>query len=144
MLSLPLEEPELKFRPWVLWSNRSDLVDPPDDCEDGSDYPGLYILGHFKSAPHPSSPAIASGKQTVYIGQTKNIRNRPIRCHNKRTLYSEKYADWSLRHLYVAIWDIAQWFDVSEPQKAFLAYAEKKLIWEYARRWGCRPPLNLR
>ena len=141
--------PDIVFHPWHRWKDRRLLLDEPFQHEiehaDTVRYGAVYLFGHFTGDELKEKPVSWTAEGVIYIGFTQNVRNRPIRGHNKIPDYKKKFSDPYLRHLFVSLFDVAKWgmWDrLTPPQMAFLKYVERKVIWEYADKWGDLPALN--
>ena len=141
-----IEYPDITFSHWVPWHNRNTLVERSEAFEKEASYPCLYILGHFGDVvPIPSTPACHADRQVVYVGMSRNVRDRPIGAHTKQHQYKLRFDDPDLRNLYVAVFDIPRWGfggELRPAQVAWLEYMERRLIWEYADAWEKKPDLN--
>ena len=109
--------------------------------EDKYAYGGAYVLGHFESPPLATDVPPHLQEQTIYVGMTTKIRSRP-RYHEKVEVYKAAFKVLSVDKLYVALYDVSEWFHLDPPRVAYLLHLERKLIWEYAQRWNRLPALN--
>jgi len=77
-----------------------------------------------------------------------NVRGRPVSDgHNKLDQYraDPKINDPDLKHLYVALFPIAEWGlrgELSPVEDAWIRCVERLLIWKYADTWIEKPKLN--
>ena len=83
------DAPKIDFSEWVSWSDRSSLL--------RSDGPwlGVYLWAHFKrplsqpTKPYPNLPS-----QVIYVGETKDIDQRPLtREHHRIVHYRDTFPD---------------------------------------------------
>ncbi len=126
------------FSNWFRWKER--------ECIPDINLQGVYLIAKFKKVPKGS--ANAKNKYIIYIGETcKKLSNRLIKFDNaafrgghkhsggvryKKT-YKDKGAD-----LFVAV-RVVEKRDLSH---SFIKYFERKLIYEYAIKYGKQPKLN--
>jgi hypothetical protein len=141
-----IQYPDIRFSHWVPWHSRNTLVERPDAFEKEASYPCLYILGRFGDVvPSPLKPACHTDRQVVYVGMSRNVRDRPIGAHTKQHQYKLRFHDPDLTNLYVAVFDIPRWGfggELCPAQVAWLEYMERRLIWEYTDATGLKPDLN--
>jgi hypothetical protein len=137
------DAPAIVFSCWVSWADRSSL--------EGCQYPGVYLLAHFDVMP--SKPADPQAQQIVYIGETCDRRlidrwrnfhrsaSTGKHAHSGGRTYRELFSD-SASKLCVAALPIPV-EQLTEPFRSlFIRYVERKLIWEYAWKWGSAPFCN--
>lgn len=118
------------------------------------DVGGLYLFAHFPdNGSHPSIAMKASHmmSEVIYIGMSKRLTGR-TQSHEKITrLYKTEFKDMQCERLYFShcdlglgwgSWDLTH-RDKSSVKLAFIRYAERKLLWEYAREFGRLPSLNM-
>ena len=74
---MKLDESDFPFEPWLKWEDRGRQ---PLDPSKG----GLYLWGHFRNGP-PSDPPLAEGLpvEVIYVGNAKDLRQRPLTGHHK-------------------------------------------------------------
>lgn len=146
-----LKEPNISFPRWKPWSSRPRLSDC-FDVPSGFDFAGLYLFAFFPSGEHSSldEPASHLQSEVIYIGMSKRLIGR-TQSHEKITrLYRGRFQDPQCKFLYFAHCEFGHgWFsgDLSHGEyaavkMAFVQYAERKLIWEYAERFKRLPVLN--
>lgn len=137
-------EPQITISCWTPWAERESVysTDWGWEQDHSLEYGGVYVLGHFSSPPVASElPHLDAG--VIYIGMSSRLRSRPRQQHNKvKDEYRKRFDDHPLAKLYLALYAMVDCFRIDEPRAAFLAYYERKLIWEYAQRWGHLPTLN--
>jgi hypothetical protein len=136
-----MREPEVKFTPWVRWSERTTL--------EGVHLPGVYLLSHLNArlVGH-ADPQV---KDVIYIGETcgNSLLERwrqldRAACRGKRGhsggLSYRRLFGQPAGNLHVAAFPVS---NLDECIRAsFIRYIERKLIWEFARKWGAIPECN--
>jgi hypothetical protein len=138
--------PDIVFSQWTRWTERGNL--------DGINEPGVYILAHFTTPP--SGNADPQVKEIIYIGETCErtlqirwrefdraaFQNRDT--HAGGITYREIFGDKG-DTLFVAKFPLGA---PSEEFRPFLPllirYVERKLLLEYALKWGGAPRCNKR
>jgi len=137
-------EPQIDISKWTPWAARDSAYGTDWEWERDHrvEYGGVYVLGHFSTPPTTNEkPHLNEG--VIYIGKTSRLRTRPRQQHGKiKNEYRTRFADDKLANLYLALYAMIGCFHMNVPREAFLAYYERKLIWEYAQRWGHLPVLN--
>jgi hypothetical protein len=144
VLSVPAPEPQIAVSPWTPWAERESVysTDWGWEHDHSLEYGGVYVLGHFTKPPAASQQPHLD-EEVIYIGMTSRLRSRPRQQHNKiKNEYRKRFSDESLSDLYLALYAMIDCFHINEPCAAFLAFYERKLIWQYAQRWGRLPILN--
>ena len=140
MASTP--EGDVRFSQWYRWNDREE--------SQNLDHPGVYLLAHFPGVvPSVVGP---ESQEIVYIGETtrkQGLRKR-LRQFEKSAMTGEHaHAGGRTYHttigqirgdLYVAVWPVRDLNPETGP--ALIRYVERKLIWEYARKWGAMPRCN--
>ena len=133
--------PNVIFSPWFHWDERSHMSN--------INQPGVYLLAHFET-PDPGN-ANPQAKEIIYIGETCTRLSKRWRQfhrsafegkwgHSGGRSYWKTFGKEDRHRLYVASLPID---DVAFEQRAlFIRYIERKLILEYALRWGFPPILN--
>jgi hypothetical protein len=136
----PKSDPQIVFSAWVRWSECTTLG--------GIRFPGVYLLAHFRNCP--SGAADPRAKQIIYIGETcRNLIGRwrqfnrsafrGKRGHSGGRAYRKVFGCGSGR-LWVAAFPVIELNEELRP--SFIRFAERKLIWEYAMKWGAPPRCN--
>ena len=142
-----IKEPNIKFTYWTKWSKRNLLPEV--------EFPGVYILARFDRVP--KGRANTKAKQIIYIGETcdKTLKERWYQFnrsafnnkpgHSGGETYFLEYGDNGY-NLYVAAFPLSDEFPDSdvirdrklakEIRSLFIRYVERKLIWNYAKKWG--------
>lgn len=132
-----------KFTDWVKWEERTSIK--------GNKYPGVYLLARFNSSP--PSRADAVDKNIIYIGETCSNtllgRWRQFNAsaflgkpgHSGGKTYRKKFADAG-KKLYVAAFPVTMEDERLSP--LYIRYFERKVIWEYAMKWGDSPICNMK
>jgi len=134
-------EQRVLFVEWAKWAERTSL--------DDIDSPGVYLLAHFKNPP--DGAADPSDHRIIYIGETCDnaLRGRWRQFHRSAfqgksghsggETYRETFGDRG-DQLYVAAFAIN---DLDEDVcHIFIRYLERKLLWEFALKWGSAPACN--
>jgi len=136
-----MQAPEIIFSHWVPWADRTSLK--------GINYPGVYLLAHFDATP--TARANPQAKEIIYIGETcdNSLMGRWRQFH--RSAFEGKYGHSGGAtyrqvfggqgdNLYVAAFPVEELDE--EIRSFFIRYVERKLIWEFARKWGTAPKCN--
>ncbi len=135
-----MKEPVVQFTNWVNWKEQRSLP--------GLDKPGLYMMAHGELMRGAADPL---DKQIVYIGETCNntLQGRWHQFHRSAiqgknghtagTIYHETFGDDQSR-LFVAAFPV----EISDDTTAafFIRYLERKLVWDYIRKWSKHPVCN--
>jgi hypothetical protein len=135
--------PVVRFSKWHPWERRGSLP--------GLALPGVYALARFEDPRRvPKARANPLLQGVIYIGETCSRLDKRLRQfkraafrrksgHTGGLSYREHFGPDS-EHLFVAV------FGVKMPdallRSLFIRYFERKLLWEYATRWGARPVCN--
>ena len=129
-----------KFSKWTKWKSRHSFEDRK--------YPGVYLLGRFLGgAPHKVNKL---DKNIIYIGETTStLGKRWAQFHRSAFLgrkghsggctYRKRYKNEG-DNLYVTAS-----FDNGKGERKgslYIKYLERKLIWEYAKKYGKAPECN--
>jgi len=136
-----MQDPEIKFSHWTRWAKRTSLK--------GICSPGVYILAHFDVAS--AGRASPQAEQIVYIGETCNNSLRGRWRQFNRSAFEGKSGHSGGRtyrqvfggqgdNLYVTAFPV-EGLD-EEIRSLFIRYVERKLIWEFAQKWGTAPKCN--
>lgn len=150
-----MKEPNIAFTNWKPWSTRSRLSDcldvPPD-----FDFGGLYLLAHFKDSEDVAHNSMASHllPEVIYIGMSKRLTGRTQNHEKVARQYKSDatFLDRKCERLYFAhcelgfgwhSWDLSHG-NLARVKLAFVQYVERKLIWEYAKKFNRLPSLNLK
>lgn len=130
--------PRVSFSTWTRWTERYSLPQ--------IDQPGVYLLARFRGVPPEAADPL--DEAVIYIGEStdRTIQNRFYEFH--RSAFEAKFghsAGWTYAscfedkgvRLFVAVFPVI----VEDPvvRSNFIRYIERKLIWDYVRRWR-RPP----
>jgi len=130
-----------QFSGWFLWKEREESEDI--DC------PGVYLLAHFPGgAPIEVDP---QAREVVYVGETcgQGLKKRLRQFEKSAATGKHAHAGGRNYHtefgsiredLSVAIWAALDLNPKTGP--AFIRFIERKLIWEYAKKWGEMPCCN--
>lgn len=135
------DEPLVTFSRWTRWNDRGDLT--------GMKCAGVYALACF-DGDVPQVVDLLDGR-IVYIGETcDNDLTGRLRQFNRSAFQAKDghSGGWSFssrcpdsgEKLYVSIYSVNS---LTEPlRSAFIRHTERRLLWEYVRRWGRRPICN--
>lgn len=148
-----LKDPIIVFPRWKPWSQRprlSDCIDVPLNF----DFGGLYLFAYFPNSKHSALDSAASHllPEVIYIGMSKRLTGRTQHHEKISHLYKTKFEDPQCKSLYFAHCDFGLgWLshdlthgNLASAKLAFVLYAERKLIWEYAKKFRQLPPLNIK
>jgi len=137
MMSLP----PITFSNWIQWTDRAKIS--------GVEKPGIYVLAHFAKPP---STVDLQAQEIIYIGETcdQSLRQRWgqfHRCafegkdgHSGGITYWKLFDGKHIERLFVAAFPVDSLSDALRP--LFIRYVERKLILEYAVKWGTAPKCN--
>jgi hypothetical protein len=129
------------FTNWIRWSERTSM--------EGIHNPGVYLLVHFDSAPSGKAKPLA--KKIIYIGETCNnsLKGRWNQFnrsafqgkdgHSGGITYRQVFGDKGSK-LYIAALPVDKMDGML--RSLFIRYIERKLIWEFAQKWGTAPKCN--
>lgn len=116
----------------------------------GINQAGVYLLAHFRQCP--SGPARPTSKQVIYIGETcdNTLRGRWAQFDRTVRGKSGHSGGWTYRQRFKASRPRNDLFVAAVPvdsldektRSSFIRYAERKLIWDYARKWEKLPECN--
>jgi hypothetical protein len=133
----------INFSKWCLWSERHSI--------ENIHMPGVYMLAKFvnKIPPGNADPLC---KEIIYIGETcSSLKTRWYQFqrsafyqkngHSGGWSYSYKYQDQG-NNLYVSALPIPMTAENEKFRALYIRYVERKLIWEYAQKYGEQPKLN--
>lgn len=131
----------------MRWADRSSLR--------RSDGPwlGLYLWARFEAGPSPSIPYPELPEEVVYVGETKNLDQRPLAGrHHRLAHWRDSFPDDpQFTQLYLSICRLQQFqggyaADAAKtlyPRlRVYTQYVEAKLYWEYTQHWGHLPALH--
>jgi hypothetical protein len=136
-MSLPL----ITFTNWTRWTDRTRI--------NGVEKPGVYVLAHFAKPP---STVELQTQEIIYIGETcgQSLRQRWgqfHRCafegkdgHSGGITYWRLFNGKDIERLFVTAFSVDGLNDQLCP--LFIRYVERKLILEYAVKWGIAPKCN--
>lgn len=140
-----LIEPDIIFSEWYSWD---DVKNIPNGHRTG-----LYIIARFDEKP--IGPAQPDAKEIIYIGEThgkSQCISKRLQIFFKAAHIGEKIHKHSggnrfnrtigkdLSNMYAA--GFAPILENVEAINPFIFYAERKLIWDYVRRWQKMPICN--
>jgi len=133
--------PRVSFSEWVQWSERTKLA--------RIDESGVYVLARFKKPPMGKVNPLS--KEIVYIGETcdTSLRGRWNQFnrsafegkfgHSGGTTYRSTFGDKGTK-LFVAGLPVGQRTDALG--SVFIRYVERKLLLDFALKWGSAPICN--
>ena len=134
--------PEINFSIWKHWEDRNSLPN--------INLPGVYILAHFDELPPGSANTLE--KNIIYIGETcdQTLRDRLNafnRCgfngkdgHSGGKTYWDLYQGKARDNLFVSVFPIPSGYGNLRP--LYIRFVERKLILDYALKWGFSPEIN--
>ena len=134
--------PDIIFSPWFKWRERFKISN--------YDHPGVYLLAHFKNAPHGMANPLST--EIIDIGETtkRTIRSRLNYFH--RAAFKGADGIHSAGETYRLLFPERNnllWvsafvsLNLDEPiLPLFIKFVERKLILEYAMTWGKPPVCN--
>lgn len=141
-----IKEPPITFTPWTAWPDRN-LVK-------NAHLPGVYLLALFDDAPPRG--ADPRSHDLVYIGETTDnslmhrwqqfhraaFEGKPG--HSGGLAFHEIYGDEPeyASRLYVSAF-VPEGLS-RELRTLFILYVERKLLWDWARKWEAPPICNTR
>jgi hypothetical protein len=127
----------------VKWTERGALDDI--DC------PGVYLIAHFDRVPNQIN---LQSRRIVYIGETTGEAGLLSRLnrfnsasitgrarHSGGRSYHEFFGNEHRDEIYVSIYPV-QNIQRSDVRTSYIKYIERKLIWEYCKRWHRNPECN--
>ena len=133
---------DINFSIWKHWGIRNSLKNINN--------PGVYLLAHFDRPPQGNANPLE--KDIIYMGETcdQTLRERLNsfnRCgfngkkgHSGGVSYWKKYKGKREENLYVSIFSIpSKWGNL---RSLYIRYLERKLILDYALKWGIAPEIN--
>jgi hypothetical protein len=136
-----MKMPQILFSKWFQWNDRTNI--------ENSDSPGVYILAKFKKVPKGN--ADPKDGHIVYIGETCNnsLKGRWYQFnrsafqskdgHSGGWTYNDTFKDQG-NDLFVAGLPVPNLPD--NLRHLFIRYVERKLILEFALKYGSQPKLN--
>ncbi|GBE04685.1 hypothetical protein BMS3Abin10_00301 [bacterium BMS3Abin10] len=149
-----IKEPDIIFLSWEPWHMRDSTAQrDPDDPPPNFDVSGIYLFAHFKKKPRREkikNDKLHLDPNVIYIGKSKRVTNRlEGKRHEKITKdYIEIFNDKALEKLYYSLchtgwttWDYRDG-DYGKALNAGLLFFERKLIWEFAKKYRTIPILN--
>jgi hypothetical protein len=139
-----LSLPSIVFSGWAPWTERARLK--------GIDAPGVYVLAHFNTAPAENADPLT--QEVIYVGETcdRTLRWRwrqfhrcafesKERGHSGGVTYSRLFGGKGIERLHVACFPVGDLLD-DELRPLFIRYVERKLLLDYAVKWGTAPRCN--
>jgi hypothetical protein len=138
-----LSDPEIQFSKWKNFKLRDRLSEERDVPPDFGIL-GVYLL----TSPLPRNRKLCHlSPEVIYIGMSNNITGRLDKSHHAVRRYKAESGDKSLDNLYYSEWpsDWSNWHqdtDIGKARLAFIKYTERRLIWEYAKKYHRLPRYN--
>ena len=133
-----IQEPETVFSPWTPWTKRTVL-------RTDVDYGGVYIWARRLPGELDLLSWPELDERIIYIGETKNLNDRPLSRHNRIARYRKLFGDLGLSNLYVCTCRAFKTGGEEEKElRAFTQYLEDKIDWEFTRRYGRRPAMHFK
>ena len=134
-------EPPIRFTPWTHWPERNRAKN--------AHLPGVYLIARWEVAPPDKVDALAQA--IVYVGEITEgslmgrwqqfaraaFEGKPG--HAGGMKYRDIFGDEG-DTLYVAAF-VPEGLS-REMRSLYIRYVERKLVWEWARRWGDAPLCN--
>ena len=134
---------EVNFSTWTKWQFRERLSEEFDVPEDFGIL-SVYLL----ASPQPSDQKPHHlANEVFYIGMSSHVTSRLDKSHKAVCQYRLKSGDDAVENLYFSLWS-SDWSNshqnnnTHKTRLAYIQYVERKLIWEYANRYGELPSLN--
>ncbi|MFA5293815.1 MAG: hypothetical protein WC496_12400 [Phycisphaerae bacterium] len=133
--------PPITFSNWVRWIDRTNI--------NSLGSVGVYILAHYKEPP---GIVDLQSQEIIYIGETCNqsfskrweqfhsCAFKGKENHSGGETYWKLFSGKYIEYLYVASFPVDGLSDELCP--LFIRYVERKLILEYAIKWGAAPRCN--
>ena len=138
-----MDEPKVYFSEWRKWIYRdrlSDDFDVPDDFG----ILGIYLL----AAPLPSQDEPRHlAPEVIYIGLSSHVTRRLDKSHEVVQQYRKESGDNEAVNLFYSEW-LSPWSNwdqntnIGKSQLAYIQYIERKLIWDYAKKYHELPKFN--
>ena len=139
-----LRSPDIEFTAWCPLDARNAFP--------GLDQSGVYVIAHFDGEPPDVTDPTC--KEVIYIGETtgktQSLRKRLKQFHNAALSGTAKHSGGRTYHkkfgdvvskTYVAVFAHTN-LNSTNLQNALIKYAERKLVWDYASKWGSIPTCN--
>lgn len=138
-----MKEPELQFSKWRKWKYRDRLSDE-FEVPEYFGLLGIYLL----ATPLPSLQTPSHLEpEVIYIGMSSHVTSRLDKSHKVVCQYRKEYRDKNAENLFYSEW-LSPWSnlhhntDIGKSQMAYIYYIERKLIWEYAKKYNKLPKFN--
>ena len=138
-----MDEPKVYFSKWRKWIYR-DRVSDNFDVPDNFGILGIYLL----AAPLPSQNEILHlAPEVVYIGMSSHVTRRLDKSHKAVQQYQKDSGDNEAANLYYSEW-LSPWSnfdentDIGKSRLAYIQYIERKLIWDFAKKYQRLPKSN--
>jgi len=136
-----MELPKIQFSKWYKWSEQKSI--------ENIDAPGMYLLAKFKDVPVGNADVL--DKNIIYIGETCNrtIKRRLYEFNNSAFRSKDGHSGgWTYNEtfknkgddLYVAALPVPNLPE--NIRHSFIRFVERKLILDYAVKYGSQPQLN--
>ena len=141
-----IDEPKIVFHSWESWEKRPTTFDPTYHVPRWFDMPGLYFLARFNPTdilPNAKEEAaLHLNPQVVYIGASTRVAHRleGKRHATVNKKYVDMFHDSKFKELFLSICYL-EWRNLSfrgdkgQVKRAYLYHAERKLIWDFAKKY---------
>jgi len=138
-----MDLPDVLFSNWTPWAHRQEIPAIAD--------PGVYALAHFlRDVPETVDPQAV---EIIYFGETCGSLHTRLNQfahsafeggndHCGGRTYRELFGDEFMEKLFVSAFPPHGLNDILRP--LFIRYLERKLILDYALKWGTPPVCNRR
>ncbi|MBI5561001.1 MAG: hypothetical protein HY883_06985 [Deltaproteobacteria bacterium] len=137
-----MKVPTLRFTQWQRWDGRNSL--------EGNDLPGVYLLAHFSKVQSGRAKRLCG--EIVYIGETCANTLKGRWQQFERSAFKGKgghSGGWTYRQkikgkkniLYVAYFPVDCRLN-EEVRPIYIRHIERRLIWDFTRKWGKPPRCN--
>ena len=133
-----IQEPEIIFTAWCPWADRRSL-------RTQTPHGGVYLWARFTEGAPDSPPWPELPQELVYVGETKNLNDRPLGRHNRLSRYKKLFETSSCDHLYLSIFRVFETdTDSQRTLRAFTQYFEGLVDWQYTMQYGRRPAMHFK
>lgn len=139
---------KVKFLPWEKWINQRKLF---KDKNYPTKYPGVYLLANSGKVPTSVNPI---PECICYIGETRRTLRKRLndfhrsafenkRGHSGGKTYGKNFLKKNVgKELYCSIYPVKH--KDKQIRDAHILYIERKLIWDYVKKWKELPACNKR
>lgn len=136
---MTVAEPKIVFSSWTPWRERRELEIKIDEVRGGA-----YLFARFEEVPKAGTvPWPNLPQEIIYVGEAKDLNNRPLARHNRTARYHEMFQDWGNHNLYVSICRLYPTYTKKPPAlRVFANYLECWILWEYTKKYGTPPAMH--